>query len=252
MINDHIQAALASERRRQLMAEAEAARLARQARPYWQRPGMPAARRRPLRWLVPSWRSGPRYAARGKPAVLRDGSEVLIRPVQPADAPLLADGFARLSDKSRRMRFLARKDQLSAAELRYLTDVDHHDHEALGALDQADGRGVGVARYVRDAEDRHSAEIAVTIVDDWQGRGLGTELLTRLSGRARSEGIRRFTALVADDNRAMAGLLRNMGANLVGRGPGTVEYEITLIPSGKSTTTPPAAALGRDRVRTPC
>jgi RimJ/RimL family protein N-acetyltransferase len=164
----------------------------------------------------------------------------------------LADGFARLSDNSRRMRFLARKDQLSAAELRYLTDVDHHDHEALGALDQADGRGVGVARYVRDAEDRHTAEIAVTVVDEWQGRGLGTELLTRLSGRARSEGIRRFTALVAEDNTAMAGLLRNMSASPVGRGPGTVEYEITLMPAGKSTATSPAAGLGRDRVRTPC
>jgi RimJ/RimL family protein N-acetyltransferase len=220
--------------------------------------GTPAAPRPPLRW-IPNWlRPGrlpgyrPRPAVPGRPVALRDGSEVLIRPVQPADAPLLADGFARLSDKSRRMRFLARKDQLSAAELRYLTDVDHHDHEALGALDQADGRGVGVARYVRDAEDRHTAEIAITIVDDWQGRGLGTELLTRLSGRARSEGIRRFTALVADDNRAMAGLLRNMSANLIGRSPGTVEYEITLMPPGKSTTAPPAAARGRDRVRTPC
>ena len=209
--------------------------------PHWLRPG---------RGRLPGHR--PRPAVPGRPVALRDGSKVLIRPVQPADAPLLADGFARLSDKSRRMRFLARKDQLSAAELRYLTDVDHHDHEALGALDQADGRGVGVARYVRDAEDRHSAEIAVTIVDDWQGRGLGTELLARLSSRARSEGIHRFTALVAEDNRAMAGLLRNMSASLVGRSPGTVEYEITLMPPGKSTATPPATDLGRDRVRMPC
>ena len=149
------------------------------------------------------------------------------------------------------MRFLARKDQLSAAELRYLTDVDHHDHEALGALDRAGGRGVGVARYVRDAGDPHAAEIAVTIVDDWQGRGLGTELLTRLSARARCEGIHRFTALVADDNVAMAALLQNMSANLAGRGPGTVEYEITLMPPEKSTTTA-AASLCHDRVRTPC
>ena len=182
---------------------------------------------------------------------LRDGSKVVIRQVQPADAPLLADGFARLSDRSRRMRFLARKDRLSAAELRYFTDVDHHDHEALGALDQADGRGVGVARYVRDADDPHAAEIAVTIVDDWQGRGLGTELLARLSCRARAEGIHRFTALVADDNMAMAGLLRNMSAYLVGRSPGSVEYEIPLMPRPKSTATP-AGSPGQERVRTPC
>ena len=111
----------------------------------------------------------------GRPVVLRDGSAVLIRQVRSTDAPLLADGFARLSAASRQMRFLGVKKQLSAAELRYLTDVDHHDHEALGALDQAGGHGVGIARYIRDADDPQAAEIAVTIVDEWQGRGLGTE-----------------------------------------------------------------------------
>jgi RimJ/RimL family protein N-acetyltransferase len=116
---------------------------------------------------------------------------------------------------------------------RYLTDVDHHDHEALGALDQADGRGVGIARYVRDAEDPQAAEIALTIVDDWQGRGLGTELLARLSDRGRQEGIRRFIALVAYDNAAVAGLLRNVGADLVRREPGAAEYEISLAPGGE-------------------
>src|SRR5262249_24715227 len=165
----------------------------------------------------------PRPVVRDIPIRLRDGSKVLIRQVQPADAPVLADGFARLSPQSRQMRFLTRKKELSAAELRYFTDVDHHNHEALGALTHADRRGVGIARYIRDAEAPHAAEIAVTIVDDWQGRGLGTELLARLSDRARSEGICRFTALVADDNMAMAGLLRNISANVVGRGPGTVE-----------------------------
>ena len=163
-----------------------------------------------------------------RPVVLRDGSAVLIRQVRSTDAPLLADGFARLSAASRQMRFLGVKKELSAAELRYFTDVDHHDHEALGALDRAGGHGVGIARYVRDADDPQAAEIAVTIVDDWQGRGLGTELLAQLSDRARQEGIRRFTALTDPGNVAVATLLRNAGARLVGRGRGTVEYEIML------------------------
>src|SRR5205823_14425948 len=120
------------------------------------------------------------------------------------------DGFARLSAHSRQMRFLRRKDQLSTAELRYFTNLDHRDHEALGALDPS-GRGVGIARYVRDAQDPHAAEIALTIVDDWQGRGLGTELLAQLTGRARSAGIRRFTALVATGNVAMTALLDHAG-----------------------------------------
>jgi GNAT superfamily N-acetyltransferase len=123
--------------------------------------------------------------------VLRNGSQVLIRQVRSTDAPLLADGFAGLSARSRRMRFLTDKKQLSAAELRYYTEVDHHDHEALGALSLADGRGVGIVRYVRDADDPQAAEIAVTIADDWQGRGLGTELLARLSECARQAGIHR-------------------------------------------------------------
>src|SRR5215467_1923649 len=127
--------------------------------------GPPVAPRSPFR-QIPGWlRPGgsrllghrSRAAVAGRPVTLRDGSTVLIRQVQPADAALLADGFARLSGKSRQMRFLARKDRLSLAELRYFTDLDHRDHEALGALDQADGRGVGVARYVRDAEDPRAA-----------------------------------------------------------------------------------------------
>ena len=182
--------------------------------------------------------------AAARQAVLRDGSAVLIRQVQAADAPLLADGFARLSDRSRRMRFLARKDGLSAAEVRYFTDVDHRNHEALGAVSRADGRGVGVARYVRDTDDPQAAELAVTVVDDWQGRGLGTELLAELSARARQEGIRRFTALTAADNAAVAGLLRNMGAELVGYGPGTVEYEISLTPGGEHLRWGRAALMG--------
>ena len=220
--------------------------------------GPPVARRSPLRW-IPGWlrpggsrRPGhrPWPTAGGGPVVLRDGSKVLIRQVQSTDAPLLADGFARLSPRSRQMRFLTGKKVLSGAELRYFTDVDHHDHEALAALNHADGRGVGIARYIRLTDDPHAAEIAVTIVDDWQGRGLGTELLMRLSSRARCEGIHRFTALVAEDNTAMAGLLRNMSAHLVGRSPGTVEYQITLMPPPKSTTTP-AAGRCQDRVRAP-
>ncbi len=238
MINDHIQAALASERVRDLLAEAEAARRARQARSHRQWPGMPAARRRPIHklaaWLLPGWRSGPHYAARGKPAVLRDGSEVLIRPVGTADAPLLADGFARLSARSRQMRFLTTKNELSPAELRYFTEIDHHDHEALGAVDRANGRGVGVARYVRSLEDSQTAELAVTVVDEWQGRGLGTELVAQLSERAREEGIRRFTALVAADNVAMAGLARTVGAELVGRESAAVVYEVPLVPREQS------------------
>jgi RimJ/RimL family protein N-acetyltransferase len=183
----------------------------------------------------PGQRDGrPEPAADGTNAVLRDGSRVLIRPVRGTDAPLIAEGFARLSDRSRRMRFLGKKDALTAAELRYYAEVDHHDHEALGALDPVGGSGAGVARYVRDADDPQAAEIALTVADDWQGRGLGTELLARLSDRAREEGIGRFTAAVAAGNVPMGMLLRSVGAVETGRDFGIVEYEISLVRAGEA------------------
>jgi len=166
--------------------------------------------------------------------LIRDGSVVLVRQVQSGDAPLLADGFARLSSESRRLRFLTGKPNLTSAELRYFTEIDHHDHEALGALSPVDGRGLGIARYIRHAEDPEGAEVAVTVVDDWQRRGLGTELLSRLADRARQEGIRHFTALVAADNAPVVGLLQDsrIGFRVTHRESGAVEYEITLPPRG--------------------
>ena len=240
MTHPDILAALAREQSGTFLAEAEAeaARRARQARRHRQPGRASGTRTTPPHRLLPcvpgrSLRPGgpPRPAAEGTPIVLRDGSAVLIRQVRSTDAPLLADGFARLSPRSRWMRFLGAKTTLSAAELRYFTEVDHHDHEAIGALSAADGRGVGIARYVRDADDPQAAEIAVTVVDDWQGRGLDTKLLSRLSDRARQAGIHRFTALVAAENVAAAGLARKLGACLAGRGPGTVEYEVALVPA---------------------
>jgi RimJ/RimL family protein N-acetyltransferase len=205
------------------------------ARRHWADPPPPTASLPTLRWFpgwLPSGAPSPQTdVPAGKRVVpLRDGSKVLIRPVRSADAELLAEGFERLSARSRRMRFLTIKKQLSRTELRYLTDIDHHDHEALGALSLGDGRGVGVIRYIRDAHDPDAAEIALTIVDEWQGRGLGTELLARLTSRARAEGVRRFTALVAEDNAAMISLLRRAGARRVHDGYGTLSFEITLEP----------------------
>jgi RimJ/RimL family protein N-acetyltransferase len=171
---------------------------------------------------------------RGEVARLRDGSEVLISRLGPADAQLLADAFARLSEESRRLRFLGPKPSLSAAELRYLTEIDGHRHEALAAIDPATGRGVGIGRFVRDPEDPSRAEVAITVADDWQGRGLGKLLLARLADRAREEAVRSFTALVSVDNRNMQGLLDRMEApaRVTRMANGVAEYEIELGPKG--------------------
>jgi GNAT superfamily N-acetyltransferase len=167
-------------------------------------------------------------------ARLRDGAAVVISRITPEDAPMLADAFARLSEESRRLRFLGPKPTLSSSELRYLTEVDGHRHEALSAIDPATARGVAIGRWVRDPERPERAEVAITVADDWQRRGLGRLLLERLAERARDEGVESFTALVSHDNRNMQGLLEHIEApsRITRMGGGVAEYEIELAPKG--------------------
>jgi nucleotide-binding universal stress UspA family protein len=140
---------------------------------------------------------------------LRDGAHVLIRPIDPRDRDELAAGFQRLSPESRYRRFFGPMKELSARDLDRLTQVDHRDHEALVALDEASGEGIGVARYVRTRPDE--AEPAVVVADAWQRRGLASELLDRLADRARAEGIERFRAPVLAQNRGAIALLHRLG-----------------------------------------
>jgi hypothetical protein len=118
--------------------------------------------------------------------------------------------------------------------VRYLTEVDGHHHVALCAIDSVSRRGVAVGRFVRDADDPARAEVAITVTDDWQHRGLGTILLGRLTDRAREEGVRRFTALVSTDNRSMQALLGGVDPppELHQIRDGVAEYEIELAPKG--------------------
>jgi len=131
---------------------------------------------------------------------LRDGAEIVLRQIRPEDKDALVSGFERLSPQSRYRRFFAPLDRLSARDLAYLTEVDHHDHEALIAFEQATGLPLGVARYIRSSEPLE-AEVAVTVVDDWQGRGVATALLELLVERARDEGVERFLALMMSENK---------------------------------------------------
>jgi RimJ/RimL family protein N-acetyltransferase len=163
---------------------------------------------------------------------LHDGSWVCLRAIKPEDRDALARGFERLSEDSRYRRFLTPMERLSDSQLDYLTQIDHRDHEAVVALDLATpGELVGVGRYVRDPEHPDHAEAAVTVADDWQGRGLGTALTRVLGGRAAEEGISHFTALLLADNDAMAALLEDMGPVQVTDSEGdTVEVDVPLAP----------------------
>lgn len=139
---------------------------------------------------------------------LRDGSTILIREVRDDDKRAIAAGFAAMSPESRYRRFFSGISRLSDADLKYLTEVDHHDHEAVIAFDP-EGGPVGVARYVR-IEPPEEAEVAVAVVDHWQGRGAGTALLERLIERARENGIERFAATVLSENAEALELFRGV------------------------------------------
>src|SRR5919204_4159967 len=102
---------------------------------------------------------------------IRDGSQVVLRPVQPDDKQELVEGFEHWSPESRYKRFLGPVNELGERDVKYLTEVDHHDHEAIVAH-TLDGEALGVARYVRTEGD--TAEAAVSVADEWQGRGVGT------------------------------------------------------------------------------
>jgi GNAT superfamily N-acetyltransferase len=159
--------------------------------------------------------------------------EVVVRPIRPDDKAALVRGFERLSEQSRYQRFMTGIQELSDGDLAYLTEVDHHDHEALIAFNAAEpGEEAGVARFVRVDGDA-VAEAAVTVMDDWQGRGLGTALCNLLAERAREEGIVRFQALLLATNTQMQDVLASLGpAHVISRQAGTIEIEVELPEQG--------------------
>ncbi len=151
--------------------------------------------------------------------VLRSGDRVVLRPVRPGDAAVLAAGFAELSPESRFGRFFEQLPALSQERLAYLTEIDHHDHEAIGAICANTGEGLGIARYVRSPQHPDEAEIAIAVVDAWQRRGLATALLTRLAERAHAEGIRTFTGDVQAANATVLRMIHKLRpAALTGNG----------------------------------
>jgi GNAT superfamily N-acetyltransferase len=187
----------------------------------------------------------------GEYVVLRDGSEVLMRAVRPEDKPLFVAGWSHLSDASVYTRFLAARSPLSVDELAFFTEIDHVDHEAIGALDPVSGEGVGVARYVRDLARPHVAEAAVTVVDAWQGRGLGAKLLRRLCARATENHIKAFSASLLASNDAMLTLFDRLGDVSVTRRDGaTLEIDVELpveLPTLEHTLREAAAGHVRSR-----
>jgi len=144
---------------------------------------------------------------------LRDGTRLVIRPIRPSDKAELSAGLSNLSELSRHRRFLSPKVRFTAAELRYLTELDGHDHVALVAH-LMDGTGVGVARYVRMPSDPPTADVAIAVADSMQGRGLGSLMAELLAAVAATQGIKRFSADILSDNIPAQRLMAHLSGHL--------------------------------------
>ena len=147
---------------------------------------------------------------------LRDGTRVLVRSVAPDDKPVLREAFTRLSEQSRYRRFMQPVRELTEQQLDYLTNIDHTTHMAWIAVDPTSPAhpGLGVARCIRSPKDPTVAEVAVTVVDSHQGKGLGTLLLGVITRAAVQQGIKTFVAHVLAENAPMLNLFTALGSTV--------------------------------------
>jgi RimJ/RimL family protein N-acetyltransferase len=164
---------------------------------------------------------------------LRDGTVLRLRQVVPEDADELRAGFARLSPQSRYLRFFSPVPRLPESMVRRLTATDGWNHVAIVAetipLYDEPPEPLGVARFFRLPDREDAAEIAVTVIDEMQGRGLGGVLIVALAELARNQGLTTFVASVLAENAAMNGLIRRLGARRSVRNEhGVLVYEVAL------------------------
>jgi RimJ/RimL family protein N-acetyltransferase len=146
---------------------------------------------------------------------LKNGITVNVRSIRAQDKDALSDALAHLSPASVHARFLGPKSRFSASELRYLTEVDGHDHVALVAeIDGEPGAIAGVGRWVRLPEAPDTAEFAIVVGDPLQGQGLGAILADDLVAIAKAHGIRRFTATALSENAAIVRIMQRLSNHL--------------------------------------
>ena len=184
------------------------------------------SRDRPPRALVPQPRTAPARPGRFH---LRDGTRALLRPLRADDRDLVVAGFDRLSPQSRYRRFLSPTPRLTSSLLGFLMNVEDDDHFALVALTDEGGAPavIGVSRFAR-LDDPSAAEAAVTVIDEYQGRGAGAFLLDAIVLAARERGVSRFEGLLLAENQASKAILAHAGARFENDGGGVLRYVLDL------------------------
>jgi GNAT superfamily N-acetyltransferase len=168
----------------------------------------------------------------------RAGTPLLLRLIVPGDKEKLIEGFEALSSQSRYTRFFAAKNGLTERELKYFTETDGFDHFAMGALqidpDGTEGHGVAIARFVRSSDDPALADVAITVIDEAQGQGIGRLLLGRIIEAARERDVERFRFQLLARNEKAKNLVRDVCPTIKFAGSGdVVTAETTLDEAGK-------------------
>jgi RimJ/RimL family protein N-acetyltransferase len=161
---------------------------------------------------------------------LADGRRLKIQPIERRDRDRLRGLFMRLTPESRYRRYLTPKPTLSERELDYLVEIDHIHHEALAAVDEADGSFVAAARYVQLPDQPEVADVAIEVADRLQGQGVGTALAIRTLERARANGFTRLTATTLRSNAPARALLRRMHFLPRSSQGHEIEFELELTP----------------------
>jgi len=149
----------------------------------------------------------------------KTGLELAVRPLRAGDRELLVRGFDELSNEGRYKRFFTPMPELSGPMLDRLVGMDQQSHIALGAVDptrdiSTGGHGVGVVRAIRSNHDPARAELAITVVNDYQHQGVGAMLIAALAAAALSRGILTFDADILATNRPMKALIRHLGGTI--------------------------------------
>ncbi|MGZ8803233.1 MAG: GNAT family N-acetyltransferase [Mycobacterium sp.] len=145
------------------------------------------------------------------PVSVRDGSILYLRPVLPGDIERTTNGPVEFSSETLYRRFQSIRVP-SKSLMGYLFEVDYLEHFVFVLTDGPDGPVVADARFVRDEANPAEAEIAFTVGDAYQGRGIGTLLMGAISVAAGYDGVQRFTARVLSDNQPMRAILDHFGA----------------------------------------
>jgi GNAT superfamily N-acetyltransferase len=151
-------------------------------------------------------------------ATLKDGRGVIIRGIRPGDKAMIEAAFQNLSSQSVYRRFFSRKSTLNEAELKWATEVDFEKTVALVVLlDEGPQRAIiGAGRYIEydDKDAVRTAEIAFAVLDEFQGKGIGTILMKHLTIIGRAKGVARFEALVLSMNTGMLRVFSSSGLSM--------------------------------------